>query len=220
MQIGFTTILHLAVVVANVLKFGHLTVVFLFRHLLDLFFRYNVTFSSIKKCQVHFITHFSNFKYRIFMFFLFLMYLHTILYKTNFSISRHLLPGHVNRHSKQLIYESNIVNICNDSKKFLNIFNSFFDYNFDFSHTFEFNATCNDNLVIPEFVLTLYTDLIIVLVKLKNGFFDNFYYRELWKTVALMVRFNSINFGRLISRMFVIFMFYFTWLKEFSSSIY
>ena len=40
-------------------------------HLPDLLFRYNVTFCSIKKWQVHFITHFSIFKYRIFMFFLF-----------------------------------------------------------------------------------------------------------------------------------------------------
>ena len=39
-------------------------------------------------CQVHFITFFSIFKYRIFMLFLFSTYLHPILYKYNFSVSR------------------------------------------------------------------------------------------------------------------------------------
>ena len=45
--------------------------VFFFRHLPDLLLWHNVTFYSIKKCQVDFITLFSIFKYRIFMFFLF-----------------------------------------------------------------------------------------------------------------------------------------------------
>ena len=88
------------------------------------------------------------------------------MYKNNLSVSGNLLPGHVNRHSKQLIYEINIINIFNDFKKFLTIFNNSFDYNFNFSHSFNFNATCDDNLVIPECILTFYTELIIVLVKL------------------------------------------------------
>ena len=73
------------------------------------------------------------------------MYLHTILYKNSFSVRGNLLPGHANRHSKQLIYETNIINIFNNFKKFLIIFNSFFYYNFNFSHSFNFNATCDDN---------------------------------------------------------------------------
>ena len=115
------------------------------------------------------------------------MYLHAILYKCNFSVSRNLLPGHVNRHLKQLIHEINIINIFIDFKKFLTIFNSSFDYNFSFHQSFNFNTTCDDNLVIPECILTLYTELIIVLVKLKNGFFDNFNYQKLCETVTLIV---------------------------------
>ena len=92
------------------------------------------------------------------------------------------------------------MNIFNDLKKFLTIFNSSFEYNFNFSHSFKFNATCDDNLVIPECILTLYTELIIVLVKLKNDFFDSFDYQNLWETVELMVCFNSFNFIRLIYR--------------------
>ena len=122
------------------------------------------------------------------------MYLHAILYKCNFSVSRNLLPGHVNRHLKQLIHEINIINIFIDFKKFLTIFNSSFNYNFSFHQSFNFNTTCDDDLVIPECILTLYTELIIVLVKLKNSSFDNFNYQKLWKTVALMVCFNSFNF--------------------------
>ena len=102
------------------------------------------------------------------------MYLHPILFNNNSPVSRNFLPEYVNRHSKQLIYETNIFNIFNDFKKFLTIFNSFVDYNFVFSHSFNFNANCDDNLVIPECILTLYTELITVLVKLKNVFFDNF----------------------------------------------
>ena len=109
------------------------------------------------------------------------------LYKYNFSVSENLVTGHENIHSKELIYETNIINILNDFKEFLTIFNSSFDYNFNFSHTFNFNAICDDKLVIPECILTIYTELIIVLVKLKNGFFDNFDYQNLWETVALMV---------------------------------
>ena len=81
---------------------------------------------------------FSIFKYRIFMFFPFLTYLHLILYKNNSSVSRDFLPRHVNRHSKQSIYETNIFNIFNDFKKFFTIFNSSVDYNFAFSRIFKF----------------------------------------------------------------------------------
>ena len=54
LKIGFRNILDPAFVVSNTKVC--LTAVFLFRDLPDLFFRYNVTFYSIKKCQVHFIT--------------------------------------------------------------------------------------------------------------------------------------------------------------------
>ena len=72
---------------------------------------------------------------------------------------------------KQLIYETNILKIFNDFKKLLTIFNSSVDYNFTFSHSFNFNATCDDSLVIPECILTLYAELITVLAKLKKIFF-------------------------------------------------
>ena len=113
--------------------------------------------------------------------------MHAILYKNNFSVSGNLLPGHVNRHSKQLIYEHNIINILNDFKKFLTMFNSSFDYNFNFSHSFNFNATCDGNLVIPDCILTLYTELIIAFIKPKNNFFDNFDYQKFSENVTLMV---------------------------------
>ena len=141
------------------------------------------------------------------MFFLFLTYLNPILYKNNSSVSGNFVPGHVNRHSKQLIYKTNIFNILNDFKKFLTIFNSSVDYNFIFSHSFNFNAACDDILVIPECISTLYTELIIVLAKLKNVFFDNFDYQKLCKTVTLMVCFYSFNFSRLIYRIFIVSMF-------------
>ena len=96
------------------------------------------------------------------MFLIFLTYLHLILYKNNSSVSRDFLPKHVNRHSKQTIYETNIVNIFNNFKKFLTIFKSYVDYNFVFSHSFKFYANFDDNFVTPECILTLYTELIIV----------------------------------------------------------
>ena len=71
------------------------------------------------------------------MFFLFLTYLHSILYKNNSSVSGNFLPGYVNRHSKQLIYETNIFNIFNNFKKFLIIFNSSLDYDVIFSRFLE-----------------------------------------------------------------------------------
>ena len=114
------------------------------------------------------------------MFFLFLMY----LYKISSSVYRRFLPGHVNRHSKQLIYETNIFNIFNNFKKSLVVFNSSVDCNFIFSHSFNVNATCGDNLVIPECILRLYTEVITVLAKLKNIFFDNFDYQKLWELLC------------------------------------
>ena len=117
------------------------------------------------------------------MFLIFLTYLHLILYKNNSSVSRDFLPKHVNRHSKQSINETNIFNIFKDYKKFLTIFSRSVDYNFIFSHSFKFYADFDDNLVIPECILTLYTDLITVLFKLRNVFFDNFDCQKLWKTI-------------------------------------
>ena len=83
-------------------------------------------FSTVLK-SVKFILSlfFSIFKYRIFMFFLFLQYLHLILYKNSSSVSRNFLPGHVNRHSKKLVYETNIFNIFNNFKKFFDYFQQF-----------------------------------------------------------------------------------------------
>ena len=145
------------------------------------------------------------------MFFLFLTYLHLILYKNNSSVSRDFLPRHVNRHSKQSIYETNIFNIFNDFKKFLTIFNSSVDYNFVSSHSFKSNF--GDIFVIPECILTLYTEL-TVLLKLRNLFFDNFNYQKLWKTIALMVCFNSFIFSRQIYRIFIVSISSLIWLKN------
>ena len=66
--------------------------------------------------------------------------------------------------------------IFNNFKKFLTIFNSSVDYNFIFSHSFNFNATCDDNLVMSECILTYYIELMTVLAKLKNVFLDCFNY--------------------------------------------
>ena len=136
---------------------------------------------------------FNIFTYRILTFLLFLTYLHLILCKNNSFVSKDFLPRHVNRHSKQLIYGTN--NILNDFKNFLTIFNSSVDYNFVFSHSFNFYANFDDNLGIPECILTLSTELITVLFKLRNVFFDNFDYQKLWKTIALMICFNSFIFS-------------------------
>ena len=134
----------------------------------------------------------------------FLTYLHLILYKNNSSVSRYFLPRHVNRHSKQSVYETNIFDIFNDFKKLLTIFNSSVDYNFVFSHRFKFSANSDDNLVIRECILELYTELITVLFKLGNVFFDNFDYQKLWKTIALMECFNSFIFSRQNYRTFIV----------------
>ena len=133
------------------------------------YFSGTILLSTILK-RVKFILplFFSIFKYRIFVF-LFLTYLHPIFYKYNPSVSRIFLPRHVNRHSKQLIYVTNILNFFTDSKKFLTIFNSSVDYNFVFC-CFKFYATFDDNFVIPKCILALYTDLITVLFKLINVF--------------------------------------------------
>ena len=71
------------------------------------YFSGTILLSAILK-NVKFISSpfFSIFKYRIFMFFFFLRYLHPILYKNNFSVGINFLPVHVNRHSRQLIYET------------------------------------------------------------------------------------------------------------------
>ena len=134
---------------------------------------------------------------------LFLTYLHLILYKNNSSVSRDFLPRHVNRHSKQSIYETNIFNNFINFKKFLTIFNSSVDYNFVFSHNFKFSANSDDNL-----------ELITVLFKLRNVFFDNFDYQKIWKTIALMVCFNSFVFRRQIYRIFIVSISSLIWLKK------
>ena len=144
LQIGFRNILDPEIVVANVLKIWLSCCGFSFPTLNWLIFRYKVTL-YVLKCQAHFITFFSIFKYRIFVF-PFLTYLRPILYRNNSSVSRIFLPGHVNRHSKE-------TNIFNELKKFLTIFNSSVDYNFVVSHVFNFSASCDASLVIPECIL-------------------------------------------------------------------
>ena len=101
----------------------------------------------------------------LFMYFLFKTYLQPILYKNNSSVSRKNVRD-VNRYLKILIYETNIFYIFNDFKNSLTIFNSFVDYNFAFSYSFKFYATCSENPVITECILTRYTELITVLLKL------------------------------------------------------
>ena len=132
------------------------------------YFSDTMLLSTVLKC-VKFILSlfFSIFKYRIFMFFPFLTYLHLIFYKNNSCTSRDLLPRHVNRHSKQSIYETNILNIFNILR----------------SHNFKFYANFDDNLVIHECILTLYNAIITVLFKLWNVSFDNSNYQKLWKTM-------------------------------------
>ena len=120
------------------------------------------------------------------------------MYKNNSSKSRNFSPGHGNRHSKQPIYETNILNIFSGFKKFLTIFNSSVDYCFIFIYKVyslycNFNTISDDNRVIPKCILTFYSEFI--LAKTKNVFFDNFDYKKLCKTAALMVCFNSFNFS-------------------------
>ena len=62
--------------------------------------------------------------------------------------------------------------------------------------------------------LTLYTELITVLFKRRNVFFDNFDYQKLWKTIALMVCFNSFNLSREIYRIFMVSISSLVWLKK------
>ena len=150
---------------------------------------------------------------REYLFFSFLTYLHPILYNNNSSVFRNFLPRHVNRYSKQSIYENNIFN---HFKMFLTIFNGSFDYNFLFSHSrsFKFCANFDDNLVIPESILRLYLELITVSFKLRNVFFDNLDYQKFWKTIALMVCFKSFNFSEQIYRIFIVSISSLMWLKK------
>ena len=57
-------------------------------------------------------------------------------------------------------------------------------------------------------------ELITVLFKLWNVFFDNFDYQKLWKTIALMICFNSFNFSRQIYRIFIVSISLLIWLKK------
>ena len=68
--------------------------------------------------------------------------------KNNSSVSSNFLPGYLNRHLQQLIYETNILIAFNNFKKFLTIFNGTVGFNFIFSHSLNFKVTCDDNLVI------------------------------------------------------------------------
>ena len=133
------------------------------------------------------------------------------MYKNNYSVSKDFLPRHVNRHSKQSLYETNIFT---EFKKFLTIFNSSVDYNFVSSRSFKFYTNFDDNLVIPACILTLYTEFITAVFKLRDVFFDNFDYQKLWKTIALMVCFNSFNFSRQIYRIFIVSISSLIWLKK------
>ena len=45
-----------------------------------------------------------------------------------------------------------------------------------FSHSFNFDVTCDDNLVTPKYISTLHIELSTVLAKVKNVFFNNFDY--------------------------------------------
>ena len=83
-----------------------------------------------------------------------------------------------------------------------------------FSHSFNFDAICDNNLVTPKYISTLYTELSTVLAKLKKVFFDNFDYKKLWETIALMLCFDSFNFSRLLYRIFIDPMFSLIWLKK------
>ena len=111
----------------------------------------------------------------------FLTYLHLILHKNNYSVSKDFLPRHVNRHSKQSLYETNIFT---DFKKFLTIFNSSVDYNFVFSHVFNFSASCDASLVIPECILHFTLRL---LLSCSN-----------WKMFSLIISISE-SFGKLLS---------------------
>ena len=83
-----------------------------------------------------------------------------------------------------------------------------------FSHSFNFDATCDDNLVTPKYISTLYTERSTVLAKVKNVFFDNVDYQKLWETITLMVCFNTFNFSRLLYRIFIDPMFSLIWLNS------
>ena len=67
--------------------------------------------------------------------------------------------------------------------------------------------------MIPD-TLTHYTDLVTVLFKLRNVSFDNFDYQKLWKTIALLVCFNSFNFSRQIYKIFIVSISSLIWLEK------
>ena len=108
---GFRNISDLATFVTSN-KYLAFLLQFFFSIIYLTYFSGTILLSAILK-NVKFILSpfFSIFKHRIFMFFFFLRYLHPILYKNNSSISINFLPVHVNRHSRQLIYETKIFNI-------------------------------------------------------------------------------------------------------------
>ena len=142
--------------------------VFLSYHLPKVFFSYNIIqrqihfIDSCYKCEVHFITLFNFFKYRIFTFFLFVTYPYQIFYKYNSSVSRSFSPRHLNILLRKLIYQSIIFN---NFKNFLTILNSSVNYNLVLV-----TILTSMLLAIPECILIFYTEVITVLVKLKNVF--------------------------------------------------
>ena len=101
------------------------------------FIRYNVVFHGVEKALSSFYYSFLVFLNTKYLYvFPFLTYLHPILFKNHSSLSWSFSPGHVNRHSKQLISDTNIFKIFNELKFFLTIFNSSIDFIFIFNHDF------------------------------------------------------------------------------------
>lgn len=138
------------------------------------------------------------------MFFLFSTYLYPILFNNNSSVSRSFSPGHVEKHSRQLIYETNILNTFINFKNFLTIFNSSVNSDFNSNYDFHFNITFNSIFAIAECILALYTAFITVLTQLKNAFMDNFNQQKLWTIVTLLVCFRPFNFSRHIYSRFMV----------------
>ena len=95
---------------------------------------------------------FSIFKYRLFSF---LTYLYSVFLKNISSVIRSFSSGYLNRHSRPLIHETDILNTFNTFKKLLTTFNSSIDFNFILNYDFIFNAICSENLVIPRSILTV-----------------------------------------------------------------
>ena len=92
----------------------------------------------------------------------FLTYLHPILFNNNCSVSRNFSPGHVEEHSRQLIYETNILNISINFKIFLTNLTVLLIFIL-FLIIILILMLLVMTIVIPERILTLYTAFITVL---------------------------------------------------------